>query len=158
MYAPRDFTGLAGAIMALGELTGNPSGGIQAAARLTRSVKSVRGMLSGVKMRDYPAVFVAIGSNPLETCGKDSFLHALVREAGGKNVYSDRAGTIIAVSPDDARRRNPAYVVAGETFAAFDHSGAKNIVIDIGAAMSPGPGVATILVKLAKSFHPDIIP
>ena len=54
IYDPRDFTELADAVMALGILTGNPSGGVKVAARLTASVNGVRRILSPINKKNYP--------------------------------------------------------------------------------------------------------
>ena len=158
IYDPRDFTELADAVMALGILTGNPSGGVKVAARLTASVNGVRRILSPINKKNYPEVFVELSTDPLETCGHESFLQSLVSEAGGKNICADRSGTVVTVCPEDVAQRHPRYIVSGEKTGTPWDSGAKQVPIDIDAAKSPGPGIASLLVKLAKSFHPGLIP
>lgn len=158
IYAPRDFTELADAVMALGTLSGNPSGGIKVASRLTASMNGVRRILSPINKKNYPEVFVALGSDPRETCGHESFLQSLVSEAGGKNIFADRIGTVVTVRPEDVAQRHPRYIVAAEESGIPGYSGARQVPIEINEALSPGPSVVALLVKLAKSFHPGLIP
>lgn len=157
-YDPRDFTGLADAIMALGTLAGDPSGGLKVAARLTSSVNGIHRILSTISKKNYPDVFVELCSDPLRTCGRASFLQSLISEAGGKNVFFDRNANVVTISLEEVAQRKPRYTVAQEPLALPGYAEGERILIDIDAATSPGPGVATILVKLAKAFHPGLIP
>lgn len=162
LYDPADFKGLADAIMALGALVGDSKGGVRAAARLTASVERVRAVISRLHSSDFPRVLVVAGTDPLATYGSGSFVDALIAEAGGKPLFADRKGGPIAVGLDEALRRDPQIIMALGQYslprgAAFPSS-PRVLELRDEDISSPGPSSAAILLKLAKAFHPELIP
>jgi len=155
VYSPRNFLELADAFMALGALTGEESRGIKLAAQMTSAVKHVRSIIGRLPSASFPRVFIQEKESPLAICGASSFLHALVSEAGGR-IIADR---------DEVARRAPDVIIlaqgtgaqSSESDTPAGRSG-KVYTLDLSAGVSPGPRSATLLVKVARLLHPDLIP
>ena len=174
VYAPKNFRELADLIMALGILTGADNAGIVAATTITRAVTRVRNIIGRLPSTTYPRVFWQSGIDPLRTCGADSFAQALISEAGGRNVFSDRKEAAFEVMEAEIVRRSPLFIVlggsrgvrgGGELSPAFldvptgaGKVGYRVIRIDDGSGTSYGPRSPTLLLALAKAFHPDVVP
>lgn len=157
VYSPRNFLELADAFMALGILSGEESRGIKLAAQMSSAVKQVRSIIGRLPSASFPRVFIQEEESPLATCGASSFLNALVSEAGGRVIVdrkevARRAPDIIIVSRASGAR-------SGESWGDTPAGGSgKVFVLDLSAGISPGPRSATLLLKVARLLHPDLIP
>ena len=105
VYSPRNFLELADTFMALGVLSGEESRGIKLAAQATSAVKHIRTIIDRLPSASFPRVFIQEEERPLATCGASSFLHALVFEAGGKDLFSDRNDERIIVGREEVASR-----------------------------------------------------
>lgn len=174
VYAPRNFLELADAFMALGVLTGEESRGIKLAAQTSSAVKHIRTIICRIPPGSFARVFIQENMCPLVTCGASSFISALVSEAGGKNLFLDRGGSIIAVDHAEVIRRAPDVILVAQGAASCSSDNnpgpcklwsdtpagksGKVYSIDLSAGLTPGTKSATLLAKVAKLLHPDLIP
>lgn len=167
VYAPNDFKGLADAVMALGVLTGHAKDGVRVAAGITNAVLRVRSFVSRLPAASYPRVFWEAHADPLETCGSGSFAQALIAEAGGRKIFSVRNGAIDSVSEDEIIARDPqAIVIASRNGTeemerwAQTQAGQSDsiIVVDPQIASRASPRSPSLLLRLARAFHPGLVP
>lgn len=164
-YSPRNFLELADAFMALGVLSGEEGRGIKLAAQATSAVKHIRTIIDRLPSASFPRVFIQEEERPLATCGASSFLHALVSEAGGKDLFADRKDERIVVDREEVASREPDVILVAQETAVSERwsdtpagRSGKVFALDLSAGVSPGPRSATLLVKVARLLHPDLIP
>jgi len=166
IYAPRDFRGLAEAMMALGSLAGKQKEGIVAAARLTKAYRSVASIAEGIATSLHPKVLWLSGGdrNPA-TCGSDSFFHALIAAAGGRDIFSDYAGVSPPVILAEAADRAPEAIISidgGDSPDSLSRTPAARrgrlYRLEPGLGTRVGPRSATALLFVARFLHPDIFP
>lgn len=161
IYDPLDFRELADAAMAIGALVGMENEGIRTATRITDSVKRVRGIIGRLKTSQYPRVFWEACEDPLRTSGSSSFVNSLINEAGGKNIFSDRKDASFRIGRDDVRARSPQITVAITKAGGVENDPIESgriVNIDQGLGSRVGPRSPSLLLILAKAFHPEIIP
>jgi iron complex transport system substrate-binding protein len=174
VYAPRNFLELADAFMALGVLTGEESGGIKLAAQTSSAPKHIRTIIGRLPSSSFPRVFIQEEENPLVTCGSSSFVSALIAEAGGKNIFQEIGDYKITVGRGEVVRRVPDIIIIAQGAKSQSRNGesSKSIYwsdtpagesgkvysIDLSAGLAPGTKSVTLLAKVAKMLHPDLIP
>jgi iron complex transport system substrate-binding protein len=174
MYDPRSFRDLADAAMSLGELMGAKKEGVKVAAGITGAVSQVRNIIGRIPSTRYPRVFWQASVEPLRSYGSSSFFNALIAEAGGRNIFADRKEPLIEVQRDEVVARGPQIVIIfgpGLTMAnsPFENLGTGNgnsragdsvklLRIDVTQSARAGPRSAGLLLALASSFHPGVIP
>ncbi|HOJ39390.1 MAG TPA: helical backbone metal receptor [bacterium] len=67
-----------------------------------------------------PTVFFCLGLKPLVTAGRDSFIHRMIEDAGGENLFGTMAGKYLTISLEEAVRRNPEVIITLEMEAQAD--------------------------------------
>jgi iron complex transport system substrate-binding protein len=174
IYDPRDFLELAESTVALGVLVGMDRESVEVAARITKSVISVRNVIDRIRSPQYPRVFWESKADPLSTCGAFSFAQSLIAEAGGKNVFLDKEGARPAVSRAEVLARDPQVIVLvspkedvadlgpspGEPWLAGTSAAAANRMLRVEEPLASraGPRSASLLLSLARAFHPGLVP
>jgi len=98
-------------VQVLGDLSGRRS----AAAALASRLRAETAQLHAKAMRFtyHPRVFFALGSGPIWTAGRDSYLGTLLRLAGARNVADDLATPWGEYSAEALLRAQPDAIVAG---------------------------------------------
>jgi iron complex transport system substrate-binding protein len=138
-------------------------------------ITEVKGKISLIKKRlkgePRVRVFWEVGSSPLVTIGKQSFVNELIDFAGGANIFTDLQAPYSIVSKEEVVRRNPeviilvtmGYVTTKEArfWSKFNIVKAvKNkriYVIDAYKVSQPTPWTfVTGLEELTWSLHPQI--
>lgn len=151
-------------LLQLGRITGSRSGAQRAAAAMKVRAAQVARRVAG---EPRPRVFVEINASPLYAAGPGTFIHDLIRRAGGTNVvvganpfplYSKE--TLLAADPDH-------YVIAQggpmgprsgtlppplNRLSAARNGRVHRIPADL--LLRPTPRLADGLVLLAKALHP----
>jgi len=105
---PRDFDQLFRSIESIGRLTGDSDGAKALVASLEADLAALREEVDrhyGEAAR--PRVYLEISSRPLMTIGDDSFVDALIEEAGGKNIALDIPRDYAVISSEVVIDRDP---------------------------------------------------
>ncbi|MBL8148865.1 MAG: ABC transporter substrate-binding protein [Blastocatellia bacterium] len=152
-------------IASIGKLTGREQ---QAKAILDNMNSRIEAVKKKVEGKTKPKVFIVIGTEPLITAGRDSFITDLVKIAGGDSISADVASewpiysaeTVIAKKPDvillpiDAhgseaeRRRLPEGL--HETPATKQ---GRTYTIDGELILRPGPRIVDGIEEMAELFY-----
>lgn len=124
------------------------------------------------KFKDLPRVrvFWEVGSNPLVTAGKQSFVNKLINLAGGINIFADLSSPYSIISREEVVRRDPEVIILitmgyltkkeASSWLKFDTIKAvKNkriYVIDSYEVSQPTPWrFAAGSEEIAKRLHPQ---
>ncbi|MCM8769152.1 MAG: helical backbone metal receptor [Candidatus Omnitrophica bacterium] len=92
----------------VGQRFNRSSEAIKLITRLKQELRGIRQTAPGRK----PTVFFALGLKPLVTAGRDTFIHHLIEDAGGKNIFADHPGKYLRVSLEEVVRRDPEVIVS----------------------------------------------
>jgi iron complex transport system substrate-binding protein len=117
-----------------------------------------------------PTLLFAVGLRPLVVAGGQSFIGALIREAGGTNIAEDAPLAYPKFSMEEVIRRDPEFIVVldkecqGEDcFREWQrHSGVKAVrsgnvyTFDADLIARPTPRIVEALEELARILHPGI--
>lgn len=105
------FDDIFAAIATFGDLTGRRDAANELARRLrSRTAELERRTRS---FTHHPSVFVVLGTGPIWTAGRGSFIGSLIERAGGRNAASDLAQPWGEYSEEALLRRQPDALVAG---------------------------------------------
>lgn len=130
-------------------------------AAMRRTMDSVQTAVRGLPLR---TVVWPLWDSPVMVAGNGGFEADLLRIAGARNVYEDRAEPVATVTVEDIARRNPELVLAvpqrvermrgsapWRTVRAVD----KNhfVVLDTALIGRPGVHMADAAVALARALH-----
>lgn len=154
-------------IVSLGEATGCTA----SARRLRRHVRdALSRVAASVASRDHPRVYYDVWADPPITIGRGSYLDALIRTAGGVNIFHDLADpsprvsleAIAARRPDvvlhpvsrDEERSPPAGRPGWTTIRAVASGSVRRIDGDLAHRL--GPRVAEAALEIARVLHPDV--
>ena len=173
---PADLDGVYADIGLVGRALGAEAVAAQTVAAMRARVTAVTDKLAGAtRPRTFYEVSVFEGS--IYTAGKDSFLAALIRLAGGDPVTGDAAST--AIQLEDLVAADPQLILLGD--ASYDPSlatpakalatvrgrpgweqmsavkaGAVVPVLDDVVTTRPGPRIVDGLEALARAIHPEL--
>ena len=110
-------------------------------------------------------VFVQISKEPLFTIGKQSFLNAVIINAGGESVTANVDSAYPKLSKETASALNPEAIILSESDDnrepndAFKNSPAvKNgrvYKVNADILSRPGPRLVDALEQIAKNLHPE---
>lgn len=155
-------------ILALGEATGCPA----AARRLQNRVREGLALVTeSIRFREAPKVYYDVWADPPITIGRGSYLDALIRAAGGENIFHDladpspqvsleaivsRAPEVILypVSRQEAERAPPAQRTGWMTVPAVASGGVRRIDGDLAHRL--GPRIVEAALEIARVLHPDV--
>jgi ABC-type Fe3+-hydroxamate transport system substrate-binding protein len=161
---PRDFKGICEQFEKIGELTG-------VATQARTIIEGAKSRLQQVAVRtdasQQPSVFIQVGVKPLFTANNESFLHDLVRLAGGINIAANAESGIY--SREKVVKEDPDHIVIvtmgvsdeeKKTWRQYDTLKAArkdNIhLLDSYKVCSPTPlSFVDAVEKLAEVLHPD---
>ncbi len=116
-----------------------------------------------------PRILFAVGVKPLVVAGGQSFLGALIREAGGVNIAEDIMIPYSRYSFEEVIKKDPEYILILDkeckqeeclnylrrytTLSAVRNH--KVISVDADLVARPAPGVIDALELIAKTIHPS---
>jgi len=156
---------IAAALERIGRLVGDGPLGRRHAQRFRRQLAAVEKSVSG---RAPTRVFFLTGANPLTVAGRDSFIHGMIRLAGGddlsgqyprwtrinvERLLKDKPDVIVCQAPshpDKARE----YLMSLEGVPAVE-SGRVFIVTDRHWTI-PSTRMARLTGELARMLHPEL--
>ena len=155
----------------LGAVTGRAEAAAKLNERLRGEIQAVRTALAGAAGR--PKVFLVLHGQGLWTCGRTSYLHDLIVQAGGLNVAAGVAKDwafysrerllqddpdvilILARSPEEfAQARAWLAGAAGLAGVRAVRAG-RVFLVDQNAASRFGPRLAATLREVAALLHPE---
>ncbi|MDN5293077.1 MAG: cobalamin transport system substrate-binding protein [Eubacteriales bacterium] len=159
-------------IMLIAKATNRVEEGKKLIAKIDAKIKEITEKVAKVKKEERPRVFIEVGSEPLFTAGKNTYLHDLVEKAGGINVAAD-VNSWAQYSEEKVVEKNPDVIIATEGYYIPDlkekikaRPGWQNIkavkenriVTDIDPDLinHPGPRVAEALEAVAKALYPQL--
>lgn len=97
------------------EILGGATGHIAPAEKLAASFNAaVASVERRAKAEPRPRVFVELGSRPLLTSGRGTFLSDLISDAGGKNVASDLPKGFQMISPERVVAADPQIIFTAD--------------------------------------------
>ena len=163
--SPKSFSEICRQVLRLGEILGKRKKAKEIIARVQKGVAVIR-----EKTKDLPKkrVFVQIGTRPLHTATKDSFVNDYIEFSGGINIaYHERSGIY---SREKVLKGNPEVIliatmgIVGEkerdawrkyrTIAAVRHDNIH--IVDPEKMCSPTPVTfLEVLRDIEKIIHPD---
>jgi iron complex transport system substrate-binding protein len=166
----RNFDELFDAIRQIGQAVDAPDKAKALMTRMRNELEAVAARDGATRPGRRPRVFVEIGSHPLMTAGRGSFLDEVVTRAGAVNVADDVLQAYPVISPEKVVEWNPDVIVVAEMGRArsataelsrrigwADISAVKNrrIIDDIppGLLFRPGPRLVEGVKALATRLH-----
>jgi iron complex transport system substrate-binding protein len=159
---PNSLDGVLSDLRTLGDLFGTVD---RTSELLNELQERTAGVSQGVEDEKAVPVFVQISREPLFTIGKESFVTALVAQAGGISVTSDVASGYPKLSKETALALNPEVIILSESDdnrepnEVFKNSPAvknrKVFRINADLLSRPGPRLVDALEQIARDLHPD---
>jgi iron complex transport system substrate-binding protein len=171
-YAPKDFSGVAEGMRALGTLCGAAESADRAAGEFERAIRSVVDKTAAIPRSEKPLVYWEIYDDPLMTCGAATFQAALIEAAGGTHAFADLAGDWPRVSAEAVIARSPDWIMGADDHG--DALTAESIARRPGWASLPavksgrialfpaalvsraGPRLAEGALLIARALHPGL--
>jgi iron complex transport system substrate-binding protein len=105
---PRDLPGAAAVVRSIGAALRRPERAEEIARDIERRTARIREMASTTARVDYAYL---IWRRPYMTLNRDTYVSALLSEAGGRNVFGDGAERYPEISPDELRDADPRVVL-----------------------------------------------
>ncbi|MBE9503078.1 MAG: cobalamin-binding protein [Proteobacteria bacterium] len=154
-------------LRAIGAITGK----IVEAERLASSLEGrINAIANKVRNSPRPKVFLQLGTNPLYTAGKGTFMDQLIELAGGVNIVGGSLVRYPAYSMEEVLSRNPDFIFSTlmdgnnadikvfwkkwDTLSAVKSGRIFSINPDL--VNRPSPRIADGLEAIAKKIHPEI--
>lgn len=154
-------------LRAIGAITGK----IIEAERLASSLEGrINAIANKVRNSPRPKVFLQLGTNPLYTAGKGTFMDQLIELAGGVNIVGGSLVRYPAYSMEEVLSRNPDFIFSTlmdgnnadikvfwkkwDTLSAVKSGRIFSINPDL--VNRPSPRIADGLEAIAKKIHPEI--
>ena len=160
-------------IARLGALAGRAAEAERLAAEISLAAREVGERLAAASNGPPPRVYIEVdGPEALYAVGPGSFMDDIVRLAGGKNVFADRASAYFAVQSREVIAANPEVILVDYPFQykvgvsrrpGWDAVAAvRNARVydgtdfDIILFNRPGPRIARSLREIARLLHPGV--
>jgi iron complex transport system substrate-binding protein len=105
---PRNVRDSLSTIDEIGSLCGVSDRAHQLVQNLNKRLEAVQ---DAVASGERPLVFIQINSSPIMTVNKDTFLHDLIRLAGGTNMTADEPNTYPRISIEEVIRKKPDIII-----------------------------------------------
>ncbi len=136
----------------VGTLSGREAEAAALVRRIGEELDAVERAVEGVRR---PRVGILLGGDPPWVAGGATFLHELVEIAGGTNVFADEGPLYAPISVEEVLRRGPDLLLMTE--AARVPAGLRGLpVVRVPSSIqSPGPGVGSSALEIARRLHPD---
>ncbi|MCF8094653.1 MAG: cobalamin-binding protein [Desulfobacteraceae bacterium] len=166
---PRDLDSVMASLEDIGSLLGADKQAGKVIANMKERMADVQERISKISHR--PRVFFQIGVSPIVSAGSDTFIHELIRRAGGKNLAGGQAGyprfsteEVLAISPEiiivTSMNRQDAFNRVFEKWKQWkDLPAAANdriYLVDSDLVDRPSPRLVKGLEKLARLIHPEL--
>jgi iron complex transport system substrate-binding protein len=163
---PKSFAEMCDEFVELGKIVGAQERAEQIVAQVNADVADIRKLTADVSRK---RVFIQIGSKPLFTVTKDSFVNDYIEYAGGENIASQERSGIY--SREKVVKENPDIIIVttmgivGEAekkvwmkYPTITAVANKNIhVLDSYKVCSPTPVIfVDMLREIAKILHPEL--
>jgi iron complex transport system substrate-binding protein len=157
---PRNVEGVLNSISRIGQITG-------AQQRAEELVRILRGRIDAVRervgSRERPRVLLLLGTEPLITAGKSSFITDLISLAGGNSISADEENEYPQFSLETAIASQPQviFLQSGENDLPDrlkQTPAARNgriFHLDDDLLLRPGPRMIEGLEEAAKRIHPE---
>lgn len=173
--APSTLEGTLHAIRQTGYLIGKGEEASRVTQQLEARIEAVRNVVSSISPRDRPRVVWGRLEAPFYSAGPGSFIHDLIRTAGGKNIIESevawpqigletvvyRNPDIIIVNLESPRHLQEEIARLRKTsgWMAIDAVKTGRIHhVSLEVLGRPGPRLVDGLELLARHFHPDRFP
>jgi len=173
-YAPKNFEEIAAGIVAIGTLTGRKDDAALVASTMLGKIAKVKATVAAIPVDQRLSVFWEIYDDPLMTSGSATFQHAIVEAAGGRDIFSDLAGSWPRVSAEEVIKRAPQVIMGADdhgdklTVASIAARPGWNLIpavrsgriilLPTGLVSNPGPRVADGVLLAAKALYPRLFP
>jgi ABC-type Fe3+-hydroxamate transport system substrate-binding protein len=105
---PRNIRQVIDTVATVGRLCGLPEKASTLSMELTRRVDHI---IDKTKSQREPLVFLQINVRPIMTINKDTFLHDLIRLAGGRNMTQNEPITYPRISLEEVIRKKPEVII-----------------------------------------------
>jgi iron complex transport system substrate-binding protein len=143
-------------ITELGALIGRTRGADSLVAAIDDALEAVQ-----TSVAPFPPVRTAfvMGGTPPWVAGPGTFIHELIRLAGGVNVFADLSELYAPVSPEELVARGAdVYLLLEGT--ELDVRLTRGVRIErVGAGVQiPGPNLGDAAFEVARALHPDRVP
>lgn len=175
VLAPSTLEGTLRAIRQAGCLIGKGGEASRVTQQLEARIEAVRSVVSSISPRDRPRVVWGRLEAPFYSAGPGSFIHDLIRTAGGRNIIESEA-TWPQIGLETVVYRNPDVIIANlesprrlqeeiarlrktsgwMTINAVKTGRIYHVSLDV--LGRPGPRLVDGLELLARHFHPDRFP
>ncbi len=173
-YSPGGFDEIAAGILAIGKLTGGQEKAALVASTMLDKIEKVRKTVATIPAGQRLSVFWEVYDEPLMTCGSDTFQHAIVEAAGGKDIFSDLKGSWPRVSSEEVIKRAPQAIMGADdhgdklTLKAVSARPGWNLIPAVVSGKvlllptylvsGPGPRIADGVLLAAKALYPRYFP
>ena len=165
---PRNIRQVIDTLVTLGRLCGVE----QQATALARNMSArVDAILAKTASYPKPLVFLQINAKPIMSANRNTFLHDLIRLAGGRNMTADEPITYPRISLEEVIRRKPEVIIISsmQRDGDFDASlqqwmrwpaipavrNERVHLVDSDLTDRPSPRVVEGLEALARHLHPQ---
>jgi len=152
-------------ILTVGKLTGNVKESIQVVQKMRAVESSIVSKVNKIPLNKRKKVYIEIWNNPKMSAGKDTFIDALIKEAGGVNIAENAKGNWPIMSDEAIIKANPDVIILlykGNINAVKNRPGWKDIsavknnavyVLNPDIFERPGPRIIQGLVKLYEIMY-----
>ncbi|MDR9757794.1 MAG: cobalamin-binding protein [Syntrophomonadaceae bacterium] len=168
---PESIEGVYRAIELIAQATGTNDKGEEIIGEMKKKIDSVEKKVAKIPAEERLRVFIEVGSDPLYTAGKDTFVHELVTLAGGINIADELSGYQI-YSSEAVVKNNPDVILSADSYyvdikqeikkrAGWEEINAVQegkviYELDTNLLNRPGPRSALALELIAKALYPEI--
>ncbi len=165
---PRDIRQVIATVVTLGAVCGVAAPSAALAAELAARVDRVVARTAGLPR---PRVFLQINAKPIMTANKNSFLHDLVRLAGGSNLAGEETLTYPRISLEEVIKKKPEVIIISSMQRDGNFEAARRqwlrwpvipavrdgrvYLVDSDLTDRPSPRVVEGLELLARYLHPQ---
>jgi iron complex transport system substrate-binding protein len=171
---PQTLTDILADISLVGQITGNEAKAEELVADMQSRIDYVAQKTASLSDNQRPRVLQVTWHDPLWTEGQGSFVDALIKIAGGVNIFSDVSGDA-QVDLETAVIGNPEVIIVftnagSDTTQSYDYiigsdspfkttdayKNGRIYLVDADVASRPGPRIVEALEMYAKFIHPEI--
>jgi len=152
-------------ILTVGRLTGNVKESIQVVQKMRAVESNIVAKVNKIPLNKRKKVYIEIWNSPKMSAGKDTFIDALIKEAGGVNIAEKAKGNWPIMSDEAIIKANPDVIILlykGNINAVKNRPGWKDIsavknnavyVLNPDIFERPGPRIIQGLVKLYEIMY-----
>jgi iron complex transport system substrate-binding protein len=173
-YSPENFNSVASGIEKIAILTGNGQRGKQEASKFLAAIEKIETIVATIPMDQRLTVFWEVYNEPLMTCGTATFQHAILKAAGGRDIFSDLKGSWPRVSSEEVIARSPQVIMGADDHGdamSYESVAARPGWLQIPAVKNrrivllptylvsgPGPRIPQGIYLAAKALYPRLFP